>query len=274
LLGARDEGLLTNLGLPVVFTMHDERLFTGGCHHAGDCTGYTSNCRDCPQAKRLARPFVFSGHAESSRQLRIGRIAAVGPSQWIVDEARASSALAGVPIFHIPNTIDTKVFTSERRQRARLRLDIPPGATVLAWQPGKGDALLAEVAQRVRNAAPDRQLLVLQTPGLEQHVIPTRTVSWLSNESDRADFWAAADIAFSLTEFDNFPNITLEAMTCAVPFVAPNVGGAAEAVSQTGGGLAVARDPEAIATALVRLCAGNWERERGQALPRVTGQRL
>lgn len=253
LLGARGDGLLTNIGVPTIFTLHDERLFTGGCHHAGACREFIRECSGCPQAHTLARHAVRVGHTALSRQLREGRVSIVGPSKWIVDEARASSALAGLPIHRIPNTINTDVFTPERRAAARARLGISDDITVLAWQPGKGDELLGDVASQVRAAAPNAKLLLLQTPGIEQHSIPTMAVGKLSTEDERADFWAAADIAFSLTEFDNFPNVTLEALACGVPFVAPRVGGAAEAVDETGGGVAAARSADAISTAIVAL---------------------
>lgn len=253
LLGVRGHGLLTDLGIPIVFTMHDERLFTGGCHHAGTCRGFEQLCSRCPQARLLAQPAIARGHRAIRMQLQRGRVTAVGPSQWIVDAARASASLAGVQVNRIPNVVDTETFTPERRAAARATMGIAEDVTVLAWQPGKGDELLAPVIKRLMSQAVSGSPVLLQTSGPAVAGIPTLTAGTLRTEAQRANFWAAADVAFSLTEFDNFPNITLEAMACGVPFVAPRVGGAAEAIDEVGGGLVAARSAEAIADALTSL---------------------
>ncbi len=35
---------IVDLGKPIVWTLHDERPFTGGCHYSAGCTGYTADC--------------------------------------------------------------------------------------------------------------------------------------------------------------------------------------------------------------------------------------
>ena len=41
---------LRNLGqrYPLVFTLHDERLLTGGCHMTLGCNRFLTGCRECP----------------------------------------------------------------------------------------------------------------------------------------------------------------------------------------------------------------------------------
>ncbi|MDE6855705.1 MAG: glycosyl transferase family 1, partial [Muribaculaceae bacterium] len=39
---------LSEMGKPMVWTMHDMWNMTGICHHAGDCKGYLNECGDCP----------------------------------------------------------------------------------------------------------------------------------------------------------------------------------------------------------------------------------
>jgi len=48
-LSAADIARLLALGKPVVWTMHDERAFTGGCHYTFECGGFASGCETCPQ---------------------------------------------------------------------------------------------------------------------------------------------------------------------------------------------------------------------------------
>ena len=37
------------LGKPVVWTLHDQWAFTGGCHYSSGCKEYQSSCKECPQ---------------------------------------------------------------------------------------------------------------------------------------------------------------------------------------------------------------------------------
>src|SRR3954465_8401478 len=42
---------LLQLGKPVVWTLHDQRPFTGGCHFTAGCLGFTSDCATCAQLR-------------------------------------------------------------------------------------------------------------------------------------------------------------------------------------------------------------------------------
>ena len=67
-------------------------------------------------------------------------------------------------------------------------------------------------------------------------------------------YYRAADVFALASEFDNSPNVVLEAMACGVPVVASDVGGVAEYVRTDRGGSLVPRgDAPAMARAL-----GQW----------------
>jgi glycosyltransferase involved in cell wall biosynthesis len=67
---------------------------------------------------------------------------------------------------------------------------------------------------------------------------------------------AAADVLLHPSVAEGIPNVVLEAMACGIPVVATNVGGVSEVVTDGVEGLVVdARNPEALAQALVRLAA-------------------
>jgi len=42
---------LLDLGKPVVWTLHDQWAFTGGCHYSAGCSGYERGCEACPQLR-------------------------------------------------------------------------------------------------------------------------------------------------------------------------------------------------------------------------------
>jgi glycosyltransferase involved in cell wall biosynthesis len=66
-----------------------------------------------------------------------------------------------------------------------------------------------------------------------------------------APLYRSADLFVLSSDFDNSPNVVLEAMACGLPVVATDVGGVAEYVSTShGGALTPARDADALAAAI------------------------
>lgn len=50
-----------------VFTLHDDRAMTGGCHSVGPCTGFKTNCDACPIVRPPWRRNVESSFQDSRR---------------------------------------------------------------------------------------------------------------------------------------------------------------------------------------------------------------
>jgi glycosyltransferase involved in cell wall biosynthesis len=242
---------------PSVMTLHDERFLTGGCHYSLGCHRFETNCRRCPQS-RLPE-FGFAPPGRTHRRFledSANRLIYVAPSRWM----SAQAVRAGIPknrIYHVPNTVDTTLFSPDLRRQARSRLGIPVDDLVIAWQPGKGDLEMmkafTQLGARMSRSAKDR-IHIATTRG-PKRVLPFRsTVITVTSEEERALFWAAADVGVSATQMDNFPNVVVESMAVGTPFVIPDVGGAAEAVRDTGGGLvATSSTGFSIAEALERL---------------------
>lgn len=238
--------------VPVIFVMHDERLFTGACHHADECEGFKQKCKGCPQTYDIVRARV-SNNLESTRSLsRQPRVAAVAPSRWLLQQARKSTVAGQLKLHCIPNTLDPTTFNPCRRVTARRKFGISDDALVIAWQPGKGDDLYPATMRALASSSLQATPTVLYTGSDRPKHTPFGSIAAgrLSSEGDRADFWAAADVGFSLTARDNFPNVVLESLASGTPFVAPNIGGAFEAIEETNGGLAAERTPAAIAQAI------------------------
>ena len=104
-------------------------------------------------------------------------------------------------------------------------------------------------------------------------------------QNDLGPYYRSADLFVLASDFDNSPNVVLEAMSCGVPVVATDVGGVAEYVAAArGGDLVPARDPAALAHAIEtwladanrRKAAGAFNRQRvvQQFSWRASAQRL
>lgn len=232
---------------PILISLHDERQLTNGCHYTLGCLRFQTECRSCPQS-RLPRTGVVPRRMANHQFFRRAsqQVSFIAPSRWMASQA-LSAGLSGSRIFHVPNPIDTLVFHPQVRYKARTDLGVPSQSCVIAWQPGKSDATLVTALHQLHARLPreiSRSILVLTpAPTPLPLPFPTRSIGILATEVERARFWAAADVGVSATQMDNFPNVVLEALAVATPFVIPDVGGAGEAVALTGGGLVV-QEPE------------------------------
>ena len=217
----------------VVFTLHDERALTAGCHYSLGCQEFRDSCSDCPQCRF---PRVLDGQHRVRQMVGADStsVSFVSPSRWLRDQAIAG----GMPpqlVSHIPNPIDPEDFPLK---------DAAADATdwlTVGWLPGKLEEpvweAFSEATDRISACGRGRPLRLLTTT--EARVpewIETVRVPPPSNEQQRSAFWARADIGLSLTGADNFPNVVLEALCVGTPFLINDVGGAGEAVTLTGGG--------------------------------------
>ena len=131
---------LKQSGIPTVLTLHAEFPYTGGCSHAGPCSGWKEHCGVCVRTTPETTCLLGNRTAAGWRRLRgiyegWNRLTVVGCSRWIARRAAASSALSGIPVTVIANGIDTTVFRPRRQEAADLHraLSIPPEERVVLF---------------------------------------------------------------------------------------------------------------------------------------------
>lgn len=235
-------------GSAVAVTLHDERFYTGGCHHAMSCGGLEDGCHACPGLRAPARVSASRNARltlEAARRAILSRLAVLAPSRWIMDRMRQSPVGHLIAACHEPNLVDTEVFTPSRRESSRVRLGVED-AFVVATTGGKGKLsntiVLDEIARRsYRLPVVNLHLGGGPAPTRMPQIVLPHTV----DDRRIADFWAASDAFLNLTTADNFPNVNLECLASGVPAVVRNIGGSAEAIQATGGGLVINSELEA-----------------------------
>src|SRR5207237_7890422 len=79
------------------------------------------------------------------------------------------------------------------------------------------------------------------------------TFAGYAPQHDMPAFYRTADVFALTSDFDNSPNVVLEAMACGLPIVSTDVGGLREFVDADVGELAPPRDAGAVAAALLRV---------------------
>lgn len=226
--------------LPIVWTLHDMNPLTGGCHHADDCQNFQSACHSCPQlgtsstGDLSAITFAIKQAAYRGKRLHI-----VTPSRWLERHVRNSALLGGAAsIQTIRNGLDTSAYRPQDKPSARQQLGIPANRLVVGFgadslkNPRKGIAELFAAFGKL----PQRDRLCGVTLGRKgipasQHPLPDIIpMGYVEDTSRQALIYSAMDI-FALPSWgENLPQMAVEALACATPVVAFDVGGTPEIV--------------------------------------------
>jgi teichuronic acid biosynthesis glycosyltransferase TuaC len=142
----------------------------------------------------------------------------------------------------LPNGVDTSLFHPLPRADARARLGIRSDALVIAFVNSIGQATkrldLAEGTrdELARRGAPVQLLVAEQVPPSE--------MPW---------YYRAADCLLMTSDLEGSPNCVKEALACGTPVVGVPVGDLPELIASPAMGRVVARDPVALADAVLSL---------------------
>lgn len=174
----------------------------------------------------------------------------------------------------IPNGVEALEPNATTRQQVRQRLGIDDH-TMMLLSAGrltheKGHDLLLTAARYVLDTCPQAQF-VLAGDGIlrSQHEAQAKQlgidkrVLFLGFRQDVHDLMRAADIYVLPSRSEGMPNALLEAMQLGLPVAAFNVGGVGEIIQDgVAGLLAMPEDPQALASALIRLLEDHSLRQR------------
>lgn len=242
---------LQALGKPVVWTIHDQRPFTGGCHYSCGCTGFVQNCCNCPQLVSNHVPLTRAALDESLGCLRAG-IVVISPSRWMADCARRSALFSRARVEVIPNGVDTTIFRPGRAA-ARKELGLEPDHVYLlagadaGAELRKGFHILREAIETCRRNERFRQAMAtgriqilffgasIPDPGF-----PVRQLGQVESEAALARIYAGADGFLLPSIEDNLPNTMLEALCCGTPVIGFNIGGLPDVIESGINGLLAA----------------------------------
>lgn len=266
-------GNLLRLGKPIVWTLHDEWAFTGGCHYSRGCDRFESHCQQCPFLRRPGgRDVSFRIFEQKLAAYRNAPLTVVACSEWLAGEARRSALLGGFPIRSIPNPIDTTVWQPTDRRAARQALGLPLNKKLVLFGAGnlrderKGFRFLVDAMAALNGV----ELVVFgkaDPAALSELPFLVHNLGVISAENGLITAYNAADALAVPSLEDNLPNTIVEALACGTPVVAFATGGIPEMIQhQQTGWLAPPRDAAALAEGLQWvLFAGKTENLREAA---------
>ena len=251
---------IAGLKKPIVWTIHDQWLVTGGCHYTSGCGEYLKNCMNCPQLEHDKKhlPHFFLG---KKRELILGmNPVIVTPSSWLANIIKSVSVFQDMRVEIIPNSVDTALYANIPKDTARKRLNLPPDGFYLlfsvsnAVEKRKGIHHLISAlhycmedptfSDKVMKG--DLKLMCFGDPGdwSEDTHIPIISLGKIESESDLCSVYSAAD-AFLLPSIeDNLPNMVIEAMSCGTPTIAFDAGGVPDMIQNGVNGYIVKKGSE------------------------------
>jgi glycosyltransferase involved in cell wall biosynthesis len=266
---------LFRLEKPIVWTLHDMWLFTGGCHYAGDCVHYEKECHHCPFLKNPSAHDlsnkVFQAKLNLFQSANKEKITFVTCSHWLAKLARKSRLLSGFNIVSIPNTIDEGVFYPQEQSACRLLFGLPPEKKLLLFGAGnifdkrKGLRFLKDALQIIKEHHPEwssRIELVLFGKSKQtadgMFPFPVHDLDILTNEHRIASLYSACDLFVLPSLEDNLPNTVMESLACGTPVVAFQTGGIPEMIEHLYNGfLAEYRSIESMAEGIIALLSSS-----------------
>lgn len=221
--------------IATIVVLHDCWLFTGHCNFYSSigCMKWQTECDNCPNTywdgKGTSTWFFNTTKKVFHDRIRdfgaIPRLAAIGVSDWITNEAKKSFILKNANILRrIYNWTDITVFSPKEPEELRKRLGINGHEFVIlgvatTWGVRKGLNVFIEIAKRKCNC---KIVLVGNMPNgitLPNNVI---AVGRTSDTNELAYYYSMADVFISPSLQETFGKVIAEAMACGTPCLVNN----------------------------------------------------
>ena len=240
---------------PLVWTMHDMRPITGGCHFSDNCEGFREGCSHCPQLRDDPCGLVPAQFETCLTTYGALEWTAVCPSAWLASCVRQSRIGQGKRVETIPYGLDENVFRPREKCAACAALNLNSDVAYLCvgahWlsENRKGVAYVNEVLKMMASDAIfgdqiRRGSWQLVSFGNDQKALDSsgwRATSFACVESEErlSQIFAASSVLLFCSLADNLPNTLIEASASGLPAVAMRAGGVEEVICDSKNGFLV-----------------------------------
>ncbi|MCI8529282.1 MAG: glycosyltransferase [Lachnospiraceae bacterium] len=265
---------LSQLGKPIVWTMHDFHVFTGGCHCPESCKKYEKDCSGCPALIEnymdVTRSILLEKQNKYSKNIQI-----VTASAWLQEIVHLSKVFRDNPCEIIPIGIDTDCFVPRDKREIRQKLGLSADTKVILagaqamFQNVKGYVHFKAVLEKIAADSYCKELirqrkLVLLTFGYAGEAVdyggkvPIIHLGFIKERERLCEIYNAADVFVFPSVQDTFGMTATEAMSCGVPAVAFDISAMKEVIiSGENGYKAQVNDASDMADCIVKILKDN-----------------
>jgi len=219
---------LAQKNIATVVTLHDCWFFTGKCMHytAEECYKWQEECGHCPQLKEGNRSWFFDKTTKMLNDKRelfnaIPRLAVVGVSDWITNEARKSILKDAKIIKRIYNWIDLDLFKPVDTKILRKKLELNGRFVILGvasgWSNLKGLDLFIQLSSKI-----DGNMVIVLVGNIPRTInFPPNIISvgTTNNLDELVEYYSMADVFVNFSKEETFGKVAAEALACGTPVI-------------------------------------------------------
>lgn len=250
--------------IPVVWTMHDCRAFTGRCAYFDEigCERWITGCGNCPQRVLYEPTWIDASHQEWTIRKRwhvgIDKLHIVTPSQWLSDYVKMSF-FSNKKISVIHNGIDLSVFAKKSTIQIRENNNISSNIKIVLgvsafWEVRKGLKYFLKLAEEL-----DEKYLVVLIGHINEEITKTLSnkilyIQQTSSTEEIIAWYQTASVFVNPTLADNFPTTNIESLAAGTPVVTFKTGGSAESINKDCGIAVKKGDYNGLRDAIIHIC--------------------
>ncbi len=266
---------------PIIWTLHDNWPFTGGCHVKWECENYLIECNMCPRLKGdKMHDLSYRVFSRKKRIFPNTEMTIVSPSKWLGQMASKSALLKNKRIVIIPNPINTNTFRPVDRIFSKKLWGLDNGKKIIlfgAINPlsdyNKGLDFLIKALEIIDMDNIELAIIGASRPkSSHPFKFNTHYFGKLNDDISLVTLYNAADVTVVPSLQENFCNTILESMACGTPTAAFDVGGNSDLIDhQKNGYLASPKDSRDLAKGIEQIIqADNPASFRESARKKIT----
>ena len=251
----------------IVWLMMDNAPLTGGCHYPWECTGYQTDCAQCPAILSKSERALAAENLGLKKQYLPSNIQVLACSENDYLRAMSSSLFTERQISKFLIPVDSNLYCPGDVESARRSLGIEKDSRVIFYgsislnDKRKGGALFLDAVRCLQQLCEPNKLartVLLIAGRVESNIfadlnIPIKLTGYL-DENQLITAYQAADVFVSTSLEDSGPLMINQSIMCGTPVVSFDVGVAFDLVHEGGTGYrARLGDAEDLSRAIARL---------------------
>ncbi len=226
--------------IPTVLLLHDCWFYTGRCTHytVNGCYQWREECKKCPNNRNTPPSWFFDRCNKMWKDKKenfqmINKLAVIGVSDWITNQAKCSFLKDACLIKRIYNWIDFDNFKPMDAADIRKDLQLEDKFVILSvaslWDNTKGlkgflklAEKLQEEAQRKAGNADYKECVLLMVGSIPEYTEVPNNVQLIPRTNSLvslARLYNAADVYISLSKEESFGKTIAEALACGTPAI-------------------------------------------------------
>jgi len=220
---------LSKKDIATVVTLHDCWFFTGKCTHytVDNCYKWQTGCNDCPSLKKDNPSWFFDRTKKMWNDKKkhfeaVPRLAVIGTSQWVTDEAKKSFLKNSKILKRIYNWIDTDVFKPQNTN-IKGKYGIPENKFLIlsvsaSWNENSNkfkDVL--KLSKMINNS----MHILMVGNGLGSCSLPENItrINYIGDTDELATIYSSADVYVHVSREDTFGKVIAESLACGTPAI-------------------------------------------------------